>query len=76
MNHPLYNEAFARWSPVFRAKHAKASRTSCDVVKQDVIETIAIWEMDDNANPSYVGKLYAELDAIRDREMVLNKVAK
>lgn len=68
-DHPLYCQAFAAQAPLMRARYATASVAQCFYAKQDVLATIALEA--GQFDPAYIAKLYAELDAIRDRELSL-----
>lgn len=55
-----------------RAAIAKVSRytlAQCDFAITDIHSTLALYDRD--LGHPYVAKLYAELDAVRDRKMVL-----
>jgi len=77
---PEYRRAFAQWMPIMRDKWQGASDARVlDVAKIDVWECIVAQEREPGGigSPSYLGKLYAELDAIRDAQMALrNTVVK
>lgn len=67
-----YGHAYAYWAPLYRARWTLGSRrdnsASIAFAKRDVQETLSIWSGPEDRSSAYVGKLYAELDAIRDLE--------
>lgn len=65
-----YEAAFAYYAPLFRSQWKTLSPEACAASKADILETLALHR----ERSPYVGKLYAELDAIRDREMALGKI--
>jgi len=63
-----YEEAFAHFAPIFRDMWKTRSVAACAAAKRDIVETLPLHQ----ERNAYVGKLYAELDAIRDREAAMN----
>lgn len=64
-----YEEAFAFHSPIYRQLYKARSLQSARSAIKDIQETLALH----NDRGSYAGKLWAELDAARDRIMVLSR---
>ncbi len=63
-----YEEAYAYYAPLYR-KHWAISRHEARLaVIRDINETLKLHE-----RSPYVGKLYAELDAVRDAEAAYAK---
>jgi hypothetical protein len=70
MNNEAYNEAYATFAPIMRARWtSKSAQASMDASKSDILETMKLHPI----ASAYVGKLYAELDAIRDAELAQRK---
>ena len=60
------------YSDINRAAVAKVSRytlAQCEFAIADILSTLALYDRD--MGHPYVSKLYAELDAVRDRRMAL-----
>jgi len=75
-----YRSEYAKQAPLMRAKWRDASPSAAAWAHADVLETIQIAESDyrDPRQPgaysaAYVAKLYAELDALRDRRAAIAK---
>jgi hypothetical protein len=68
-----YEEAYAHYAPIFQRQWATANVTqaTCIRARDDIQQTLALHKA---CNP-YTGKLYAELDAIRDRLMNLRSLS-
>jgi NAD-specific glutamate dehydrogenase len=63
MNFPATHEqAYALYAPYFREQYRAKSRAACESAIEDINETLRCHERN-----AYTGKLYAELDAARDR---------
>ena len=58
-----HEEVYAVFAPQYRKMYAKRSIASCDAAIRDINETLKLHE-----RSPYTGKLYAELDAARDRK--------
>ena len=56
---------------LFANKVKKYNSEQCEHAMRDINETIDIFG--DDMTDGYVIKLYAELDAVRDRQMILNR---
>jgi hypothetical protein len=57
-----YEEAYAQWAPFYRAAYAHRTRASCEYAIGDINQVLKLHE-----RGLYTGKLYAELDAARER---------
>ena len=63
--HPVlntYEDAYAHYAPLFRSTYRMKSRAACESAIEDINETLRLHDRN-----AYTGKLYAELDAARDR---------
>ena len=60
-----YEDAFAHYAPMYRAHWSRSRKEARDYAARDILATL---KLHDERTP-YVGKLYAELDAIRDAEL-------
>ena len=65
-----YGREYARCAPIFRQMWQQRPFELCGWALQDIHNTLKGREMD-----GYTGRLYAELDAVRDRMMVLKRDA-
>lgn len=66
----LYCESYAHWAPLMRARWNKeSSEAAMKYVADDIMATLALHE-----RGPYVGKLYAELDALRDAALAKRQV--
>jgi len=64
-----YETAYAFHYPRYSALWARKERAACEGARADIYATIAA---QGDARDAYAGKLYAELDAVRDRLTLLN----
>jgi hypothetical protein len=70
-----YGSAYAHYAPIFRDMYAARSRLACESARADISETLRLRSVEwagANRDP-YAGKLWAELDAVRDRLMAISK---
>ncbi len=58
-----YEEAYARYYPLFRASYRAAPLQACVGARKDIYETL----VHHHGRTPYEGKLMAELDAARER---------
>ena len=63
-----YQVAYAQYAEFMRAKWRGRPARECNYARGDIARTMPHHPIDG----AYMGKLYAELDAIRDRMMALN----
>lgn len=63
-----YGREYARCAPIFRQMWQEKSIEECAHALTDIHFTLAGRETD-----GYAGRLYAELDSVRDRMMVLKR---
>ena len=63
-----YRREYARCAPIFRQMWQQRPAELCSYALKDIHHTLAGREMD-----GYTGRLYAELDAVRDRMAALKK---
>jgi hypothetical protein len=59
-----YEDAFAYYAPIYRHYWRLSRKEARDYARADILATL---KLHDERTP-YVGKLYAELDAIRDAD--------
>lgn len=71
-----YNEAYSAHYPRYSQYYRTKSRVECEYARDDINETLVIVSHNQINEDPYVGKLYAELDAVRDRLMQLDKRGK
>ena len=57
-----HEEAFAQWADFYRRSYAKRTIASCEYAIGDITQVLKLHE-----RGPYTGKLYAELDAARER---------
>lgn len=69
MNITPYGQAYATYYPLYTAGYRRYDAEYCRRAKADILATLPLHD----ACSAYVGKLMAELDACRDREMFLNR---
>jgi hypothetical protein len=74
MNSAAYNEAFAKYAPIMRARWIGKPAASLAYAKSDILAALHAQSGIDG-NDAYVGKLYAELDAVRDAEHAAARAA-
>lgn len=70
MDHPEYRMAYAKYYPLYVMRWETRARHECVYARHDIVATLHACGEND---PAYVGKLYAELDAVRDRVLVLDQ---
>jgi hypothetical protein len=63
-----YRREYARCAPIFLQMWQQRPVEMCRWALQDIYNTLVGREMD-----AYTGRLYAELDAVRDRMMALKR---
>ena len=63
-----YGREYAKYAPMYRSIWKDRTLEGCRWALQDIHNTLKEREMD-----GYTGRLYAELDAVRDRLMSLKK---
>lgn len=69
--HRTYSEAYAFHYPRFQQAYRVAGKAGCQHARADIYATLALHP----EQSPYTGKLYAELDAIRDRLMAIGGAA-
>ena len=75
-----YQEAYAHHAPRYREYYADKSSRACCAARDDILDTMHVMAVNLRcgeglmADP-YTGKLYAELDAVRDRLMNLRSLS-
>jgi hypothetical protein len=73
---PLYCQSYAKWAPIMADRWCGAiDRGVLISARQDVYDAISMHEDQSHWDHAYLGKLYAELDAIRDRQLVVDRRA-
>jgi len=60
----VYRAEYARLAPLYRQRWANAAVLALDHAKADILAAMLAC----GGDPAYDAKLYAELDAVRDRE--------
>jgi hypothetical protein len=69
LNNTEYRAAYAQHAPVMRARwNGCTNAAKLDYAKQDIYASMKVTESE-----SYMGRLYAELDAIRDAEHAMTR---
>jgi len=75
-----YQEAYAHHAPRYREYYATKTVRECNAAREDILNTMQVMAVNLRcgeglmADP-YMGKLYAELDAVRDRLMNLRSLS-
>lgn len=72
MQTTTYCESYALQAPIMRLRHKKATLAQIAYATADVLATI---ELHPGMDTAYCGKLWAELDALRDARAALLKKA-
>lgn len=62
-----YAEAYAMHYPRYARYYRLASYHACIGARIDIIDTMRVVQATQRMGDPYVGKLYAELDAVRER---------
>ena len=62
---------YTEMTKTFANKVKEYNSEQCEHAMRDINETIDVFG--DDMTDGYVIKLYAELDAVRDRQMILNR---
>lgn len=57
-----YEDAYAMYAPQYRTQYARKSARACHAAIREINATLKLHD-----RGAYTGKLYAELDAARDR---------
>ena len=70
MDTPEYKQSYALHYPRYSAMWSRKHAWQCRYAQEDIHTALRLMP---DADPAYLGKLYAELDAVRDRMMILRK---
>lgn len=70
MDTPEYRMSYARNYPLYVMRWEDRKPSECYYAQRDIHATLKACP---DADPAYIGKLWAELDAIRDRMMTIYK---
>ncbi len=70
-----YQEAYAHHAPRYREFYAAKSEHACCAARDDILDTMHMLALNLRHYDPYTGKLYAELDAVRERLMNLHSLA-
>ena len=70
-----YQEAYAHHAPRYREFYATKSERACCAARDDILDTMHVLALNLRHDDPYTGKLYAELDAVRERMMNLRSLS-